>query len=138
MAGESAPNPLVAVALYTAARVGLVAVITGLLVLAGVPLLVALVVAIVVALPLSLVAFPGLNRRVSAALADVRRRRAERRVELRARLRGDVPPAAESGEQAEREPDAGGEGPGEQQQPGVPQHPNQAPSGGSTPHPPDR
>lgn len=75
--------------LYTAARLGIVAVVAGLLLLAHVPLLVALAVGVAVALPLSLVLLPGLRGRVATGLAE---RTAERRAErerLRAQLRGE-------------------------------------------------
>jgi membrane protein implicated in regulation of membrane protease activity len=67
----------------------LVAVITGVLVLVGLPLLLALIVALIVALPLSLIVFRSLrtrlNREIEAATA-IRRAQRDR---LRAELRGD-------------------------------------------------
>ncbi len=109
-------GPAAAVAWYTLARLGLVAVIAALLVLAGVPLLLALLVGLVVALPLSMVLFRGLRARLDAAIAEVPARRAAERSELRARLRGDAPdgpegaagpPETASDDRAQREPDPG-------------------------------
>lgn len=78
-------------ALYTAARIGLLAVLATLLTLAHVPLLIALAVALVLAWPLSIVLFKGLGNRVAAGLAT---RKAQRET-LRAELRGESrPPAA--------------------------------------------
>jgi hypothetical protein len=77
------------VALYTAARLALLAVVAGALVLAGVPLVVAVLVGLIVALPLSMVLFRGLRARLDAALAEAGERRAGERAALRARLRGD-------------------------------------------------
>ena len=57
--------------------------VAGLLVLAGVPLLIALLVGLIVALPLSMVLFRGLRGRLDAALA----RRGERRSTEREALR---------------------------------------------------
>lgn len=71
--------------LYTAARLGLVAVVTTVLMLVEIPLLVGLAVAVVVAFPLSLVLFKGLNQRVTAGMAQ----RGAERARLRAQLRGD-------------------------------------------------
>jgi Protein of unknown function (DUF4229) len=78
-------------ALYTAARIGLLAVLATLLTLAHVPLLIALAVALVLAWPLSLVLLRGLGNRVAAGLAV---RKAQRET-LRAELRGEgQPPTA--------------------------------------------
>lgn len=76
-------------AIYTAARVGVFVVLAGLFVLVGVPLVVSLAVAIVIALPLSIVAFRGLNQRVTAGLAARGEARRVERARLRAQLRGD-------------------------------------------------
>jgi hypothetical protein len=81
-------------ALYTVARLGLIVLVGGVLVLFGVPLLVSLAVAIVVGFPLGLLVFRGLNRRVTAGLAARGAERDEERRRLRAQLRGDDPPAA--------------------------------------------
>lgn len=76
-------------AIYSAARLALVAVLTVLLVVAGVPLLVAILLAVVVALPLSMVLLSSLRARVNAGLAVVRERRQAERERLRQQLRGD-------------------------------------------------
>jgi len=73
------------IALYTAARIGLLAVIAFLLTLAHVPLLIAIAVGLVLAWPLSMVLLRGLNARIAAALTE---RRAER-LKMRAELRGE-------------------------------------------------
>lgn len=86
---EPAPGLGQTVALYAAARLAVVAVVSMLLVLAGVPLLVALLVGIVVALPLSMVLFRGLRARLDAAVAASGARRSAEREALRARLRGE-------------------------------------------------
>lgn len=78
-------------ALYTAARVGLVAIVTVVLLVAGVPLLVSLAVALVVGFPLGILLFRGLNNRVTAGLAARGGDRVAERDRLRAQLRGDAP-----------------------------------------------
>ena len=78
-------------ALYTLARLGLVAVVTVVLVLLEVPFLVSLAVAIVVGFPLGLLLFRGLNRRVTAGLAARGATKHAERERLRAELRGDEP-----------------------------------------------
>ena len=78
--------------LYTLARLGLVAAVTAVLVIFGVPLLVSLAVAFVVGLPLGILVFRSLNQRVTAGLAERGAQREAHRAELRARLRGDEPP----------------------------------------------
>jgi hypothetical protein len=78
-------------ALYTLARLGLVAVVTVVLVLLDVPFLVSLAVAIVVGFPTGLLLFRGLNRRVTAGLAARGAARHAERERLRAELRGDDP-----------------------------------------------
>lgn len=103
MSAPSVPPRLAGtLTLYSLARAGLVAVVAGLLLLAGVPLVIAVLVALVVALPLSMLLFRGLRARLDAALAA----RAEQRAQLRARLRGEAPPAG-STEAGEGEPDPG-------------------------------
>ena len=78
-------------ALYVLARFGLIAVVAVILLLFRVPLLVALAVGIVVGLPVGLLAFRGLNARVTAGLAVRNERRARERAKLRAQLRGEDP-----------------------------------------------
>jgi threonine/homoserine/homoserine lactone efflux protein len=82
-------------ALYSLARIGLLAVIAGLLVLAGTPLVIAVLVALVVALPLSMLLFRGLRARLDEAVETARARRAAQRAALRAGLRGSPDPAAD-------------------------------------------
>lgn len=77
------------VALYSAARLALVAVLALLLVLAGVPLLVAVLLALVVALPLSMVLLRSLRVRVNAGMAAAGARRRSERDRLRNQLRGE-------------------------------------------------
>src|SRR3954447_5202272 len=101
--GSSLVGTLVA---YTLARLCLVAVVAGLLVLAGVPLVLAILIGGVAALPLSMLILRGLRTRADAGGAAVRERRTAQRGVLRARLRGDeLPPSSDDG--AEREADAG-------------------------------
>jgi Protein of unknown function (DUF4229) len=76
--------------LYTLARIGLLALIAGLLVTAGTPLVVAVLVALVVAFPLSFLLFRGLRTRLEVALSAARARRGAQRTALRAGLRGDA------------------------------------------------
>ncbi|MGH3774291.1 MAG: DUF4229 domain-containing protein [Pseudonocardiaceae bacterium] len=75
------------VALYSAARLALVAVVATLLVLAGVPLLVSILFALVVALPLSMVLLRSLRARVNAGMAAAAARRRSERDRLRSQLR---------------------------------------------------
>jgi hypothetical protein len=91
---------------YALARIGLVALVAGLLVLAGVPGLVAVLVGLMVALPLSMVLFRGLRSRLDESLAQARERRAAERAALRAGLRGDAPPGSVD-QPAESEPERG-------------------------------
>ena len=74
------------IALYTAARIGLLVVIAFLLTLVNVPLLIAVAVGLVLAWPLSMVLLRGLNARIAAAMTE---RRAER-LKMRAELRGEA------------------------------------------------
>ena len=69
-ATERRPGLAATVGLYTLARLGLVAVVTALLLVAGVPLVIAVLVGLIVALPLSMVLFRGLRGRLDAALAE--------------------------------------------------------------------
>jgi Flp pilus assembly protein TadB len=97
-------------ALYVLARLGLLALVAGVLVVAGTPLVIAVLVALVVALPLSMLLFRGLRARLDAALAVTRERRAAQRDALRAGLRGDPGGSVDdvpSGDRAERQPDGG-------------------------------
>jgi len=109
--GSSLVGTLVA---YTLARLAIVVAVAGLLVLAGVPLLLALLIGVVAALPLSMLLLRGLRKRMDAGVAAVQERRTAQREVLRARLRGDDDPAR-SDDGAEREADAGEHRPGQQQ-----------------------
>src|SRR5262245_47539918 len=95
MSPASAPAPpglAATVALYTLARIGLVAAVAAVLVTLGVPLALAVLVGLIVALPLSMVAFRGLRARLDEALSTAQERRSAEREALRARLRGDADP----------------------------------------------
>ncbi|TLF75437.1 DUF4229 domain-containing protein [Nocardia cyriacigeorgica] len=84
-------------ALYTVARLGLVALITAVIMLAAnlidvqIPLVVAALFALIIAMPLSLVLFKGLRTKVNEDIAVVDERRRQDKAQLRARLRGDEP-----------------------------------------------
>ena len=112
----SAPSLVGTLVAYTLARLCLVAAVAGLLVLAGVPLLLALLIGVVAALPLSMLLLRGLRKRMDAGVAAVQERRTAQRDVLRARLRGDEVQDQDvrSEEGAEREADAGEHRPGQQ------------------------
>jgi hypothetical protein len=76
-------------ALYTAARLALVAAVTVLLLVFGVPLLVGIAIALVVGFPLGLLLFRDLNGRVTAGLAARGAAKHAERERLRAQLRGE-------------------------------------------------
>ncbi len=78
--------------LYVLARLGLVAVVAGVLMFFNVPLLPALAVGVVVALPASLFLFKGLRQRVAVGLNERQAVRQAERDKLRAELRGDEGP----------------------------------------------
>jgi len=87
------------VALYAVARVVLVVVLSAVIFCAarllGVrefPVVVAVLFALVLGMPLGIWVFSPLRRRATAGLAMVGERRRKDREQLRARLRGDVPP----------------------------------------------
>lgn len=82
--------------LYVLARLAFVAAVTGLLMLVKVPLLPALAVGVVVALPASLFLFKGLRQRVAVGLNERQAVRQSERDKLRAELRGDEGPLAQS------------------------------------------
>lgn len=75
--------------MYTMARLGMLAVTIAILILCGVPLLVAAIVSIVVVMPLSMLVFADLRRRVATGMAERAEVRRQRRSELKAQLRGD-------------------------------------------------
>jgi Protein of unknown function (DUF4229) len=102
-----APEPGVAAVLmlYGVARVGLLVLIAGLLMLAGTPLVIAVLVALIVALPLSMLLFRGLRSRLDDALAIARARRGAQRAALRAGLRGDREPDGSDPTETPRDPE---------------------------------
>ncbi len=79
------------------ARLGLVALITAVIMLAAklidvqIPLVVAALFALIIAMPLSLILFKGLRTRVNEDIAVVDERRRQDKAQLRARLRGEEP-----------------------------------------------
>lgn len=77
------------VALYTLARLAMVAIIGGVLLALHVPLLVAFAVGVIVAMPLSLLVLKKLRTRVSTEIAEVNTQRQTERDKLRAELRGE-------------------------------------------------
>ncbi|WP_245777533.1 DUF4229 domain-containing protein [Lentzea xinjiangensis] len=84
------------VTLYVLARLGLVAAVTGALLLFKVPLLPALAVGVVVALPASLFLFKGLRQRVATGLNARQAVRRAERDKLRSELRGDEGPVTQA------------------------------------------
>jgi hypothetical protein len=87
---------MVDVALYTVARLVLVAVLAAAIFLTGrllgieqFPIVVAILFAIVIALPLGIWVLSPLRRRATASIAIVDERRRRDREQLQARLRGD-------------------------------------------------
>jgi hypothetical protein len=90
-AGAGTPGRVaLAVGAYVGARLVLLAVLAGVLVLVGLPAVVALLVGVVIALPLSLVLFRGLRTRLAVEVDAATAERRERRQRLRAELRGDA------------------------------------------------
>jgi hypothetical protein len=92
---------VVAVLIYLVARLLLVAVLATVIYVAGhllgireFPIVVPVLFAIVIALPLGIWVFAPLRRRATASMAVFDERRRRDREQLRARLRGDEPPAA--------------------------------------------
>ncbi|MBJ7338624.1 DUF4229 domain-containing protein [Mycolicibacterium sp.] len=88
------------VLIYTFARLLLVAVLAAAIYFGGhllgigeFPIVVPLLFAIVIALPLGIWLFAPLRRRATASMAVFDERRRRDRDQLRARLRGDEPPA---------------------------------------------
>src|ERR1700761_2486586 len=102
-AQSSTGRAVVSVLLYVAARlvlvVALTAVIYGVGRLLGVhefPLIVGLLFALVIAMPLGIWLFGPLRRRATAGIEVATERRRRDREQLRARLRGEAPPDADS------------------------------------------
>ena len=83
------------VALYSVARLALVVVLTLLILYVPrvfgveIPLLIAALFAVLIALPLSLVLFSSLRRRVNEGIAAVDERRRTERADLENRMRGE-------------------------------------------------
>jgi hypothetical protein len=122
-----APEPGVAavLVLYGLARVGLLVLIAGLLLLAGTPLVIAVLVALIVALPLSMLLFRGLRGRLDDALAVAHARRGAQRAALRAGLRGD--PEQDDGDPRATSPSPG---PAQDDEPRSGDRPERQPDGG--------
>jgi hypothetical protein len=98
-AESSTGRAVVSVLLYVAARLVLVAALAAaiygvgrLLGLHEFPLTVAVLFALVIAMPLGIWLFGPLRRRATEGLEVATERRRRDREQLRARLRGDVPP----------------------------------------------
>ncbi len=92
---------VVDVAVYTVARLLLVVVLVAVIYVGGhllgireFPIVVPILFALVLALPLGIWLFAPLRRRATASIAVFDERRRRDRDQLRARLRGDEPPAA--------------------------------------------
>ena len=97
-AGGTGGRMVVDVALYTLARLALVAALTAaifyaahLLGITQFPLVVAMLFAIVISLPLGIWLLAPLRRRATAGIAEVDERRRAQREQLQARLRGETP-----------------------------------------------
>lgn len=109
LAGAPAEPPAVPpglgrdVALYTAARIGLIAVVAALLALARVPLLISVGVGVIAGLPLSVLLLRGLHNRVSSGLATRSANRRAQRARLRAELRGDAEPRGDLADESPTE-----------------------------------
>jgi hypothetical protein len=91
---------VVDVLIYLVARILLVVVLVGAIYLGGrvlgigeFPIIIPVLFAIVIALPLGIWVFAPLRRRATASMAVFDERRRRDREQLRARLRGDEPPA---------------------------------------------
>jgi hypothetical protein len=144
---DSPPRSLgVAIARYGSARLTLVAALTVVLVLVGVPLLVAVMVALVVALPLSLVLFPKLRRELDAAMAVTGQRRKEQKARLRSQLSGEREARERDGsvsvqevsvQEGQGEADGGAERPDQHDRTGAAQDGDEVASPNSVQHPPN-
>ena len=102
-AQSPAGRAAVSILLYVTARLVLVAVLTGVIYGAGrllglheFPVVIALLFALIIAMPLGIWLFGPLRRRATAGLEVATARRRRDREQLRARLRGDAPPDADS------------------------------------------
>lgn len=94
-AGGSTARMVRDVAIYTVARLALVAAITAVIFFVAqvigvqIPLAVAILFAIVIALPLGIWVLAPLRRRATAGISEVDERRRRDREQLEARLRGE-------------------------------------------------
>jgi Protein of unknown function (DUF4229) len=102
-AQSSAGHAVAGVLLYVAARLVLVAVLTAVIYGAGrllgvqeFPVVIAILFALIIAMPLGIWLFGPLRRRATAGLEVATERRRRDREQLRARLRGEAPPDADS------------------------------------------
>ena len=102
-AQSSAGHAVAGVLLYVAARLVLVAVLTAVIYGAGrlfgvreFPVVIAILSALIIAMPLGIWLFGPLRRRATAGLEVATERRRRDREQLRARLRGEAPPDADS------------------------------------------
>jgi Protein of unknown function (DUF4229) len=100
---SSAGHAVASVLLYVAARLVLVAVLTAVIYGAGrllgvheFPVVVAILFALIIGMPLGIWLFGPLRRRATAGLEVATERRRRDREQLRARLRGEAPPDADS------------------------------------------
>ena len=102
-AQSSAGHAVAGVLLYVAARLVLVVVLTAVIYGAGrllgvqeFPVVIAILFALIIAMPLGIWVFGPLRRRATAGLEVATERRRRDREQLRARLRGEAPPDANS------------------------------------------
>ena len=102
-AQSSVGHAVASVLLYVAARLVLVAVLTAVIYGAGrllgvheFPVVIAILFALIIAMPLGIWLFGPLRRRATAGLEVATERRRRDREQLRARLRGEAPPDADS------------------------------------------
>jgi hypothetical protein len=102
-AQSSAGHAVAGVLLYVAARLVLVVVLTAVIYGAGrllgvqeFPVVIAILFALIISMPLGIWLFGPLRRRATAGLEVATERRRRDREQLRARLRGEAPPDANS------------------------------------------
>lgn len=102
-AQSSAGHAVAGVLLYVAARLVLVVVLTAVIYGAGrllgvqeFPVVIAILFALIISMPLGIWLFGPLRRRATAGLEVATERRRRDREQLRARLRGEAPPDADS------------------------------------------
>jgi Protein of unknown function (DUF4229) len=102
-AQSSAGHAVAGVLLYVVARLVLVVALTAVIYGAGrllgvqeFPVVIAILFALIIAMPLGIWLFGPLRRRATAGLEVATERRRRDREQLRARLRGEAPPDADS------------------------------------------